>query len=110
MGLTGTHIGSNNWVVDGTKSQSGKPIIANDPHLEYSAPGRWYAAVIKNGKETCAGVTLPGVPGIVIGNNDNIAWTLTNIMADDADFYVEKLDSTGKKYFYNGDLEKLNFL
>ena len=107
MGLTGTHIGSNNWVVDGTKSQSGKPIIANDPHLEYSAPGRWYAAVIKSGKETCAGVTLPGVPGIVIGKNDNIAWTLTNIMADDADFYVEKLDSTEKKYFYNGTWKNL---
>ena len=109
MGLTGTHIGSNNWVVDGSKSQSGKPIIANDPHLEYSAPGRWYAAVIKNGKETCAGVTLPGVPGIVIGKNDNISWTLTNIMADDADFYVEKLDSTEKKYLYNGTWKNLTF-
>ena len=102
MGTSGTHIGSNNWVVNGTKSQSGKPIIANDPHLEYSAPGRWYAAVIKSGTETCAGVSLPGVPGIVIGKNDNISWTLTNIMADDADFYVEKLDSLGKNYLYNG--------
>ena len=53
--------------------------------------------LLRSGKETCAGVTLPGVPGIVIGKNDNISWTLTNIMADDADFYVEKLDSTGKK-------------
>src|ERR1035437_8042732 len=51
MGLTGTNIGSNNWVVDGSKSQSGKPIIANDPHLEFSAPGKWYAAVIKNRSE-----------------------------------------------------------
>ncbi|MDR3668520.1 MAG: penicillin acylase family protein, partial [Ignavibacteriaceae bacterium] len=107
MGLTGTHIGSNNWVVDASKSQSGKPIIANDPHLEYSAPGRWYAAVIKSGKETSAGVTLPGVPGIVIGKNDNISWTLTNIMADDADFYIEKLDSTGKKYLLNGAWKNL---
>jgi penicillin amidase len=107
MGSSGTHIGSNNWAVNGTKSQSGKPIIANDPHLEYSAPGRWYAAVIKSGNETYAGVSLPGVPGIVIGKNDNISWTLTNIMADDADFYVEKLDSLGKNYFYNGSWKTL---
>jgi penicillin amidase len=102
MGLSGTHLGSNNWIVNALKSASGKPIIANDPHLEYSAPGRWYAAVIKSGSETCSGVSLPGVPGIVIGKNNNISWALTNVMADDADFYVEKLDSTKKKYLYNG--------
>jgi len=102
MGITGTHLGSNNWIVNSIKSSSGKVLIANDPHLEYGAPGRWYAAVIKSGSETCSGVTLPGVPGIVIGKNDNISWALTNIMADDADFYVEKLDSTKKKYLYNG--------
>jgi len=107
MGLTGTHLGSNNWIVNATKSVSGKPIIANDPHLEYSAPGRWYAAVIKSGSETCSGVTLPGVPGIVIGKNNNISWALTNVMADDADFYVEKLDSTKKKYLYNGSWRNL---
>ena len=102
MGISGTHLGSNNWIVNRVKSVSGSPIIANDPHLDYGAPGRWYAAVIKSGNETCAGVSLPGVPGIVIGKNDNISWALTNVMADDADFYVEKLDSTKKKYQYNG--------
>jgi len=111
-GYTGNHIGSNCWIVNGSKSQSDKTIIANDPHLAYSAPGRWYAAVIKSGNETVAGVTLPGVPGIVIGKNDYISWGLTNIMADDADFYIEKIDSTGSKYSVNGkwlDIKKVKY-
>ena len=76
MGWTGTHIGSNNWVVNANKSVSGKPIIANDPHLAFSAPGKWYAAVIKSKTWNAAGVTLPGVPGVVIGKGDNISWVL----------------------------------
>ncbi len=99
MGWTGTHIGSNNWVVNANKSVSGKPIIANDPHLAFSAPGKWYAAVIKSPGWNAAGVTLPGVPGVVIGKGENISWVLTNVMNDDADFYVEKLDSSKTKYF-----------
>ncbi len=107
MGFTGTHIGSNNWVVKGNLSSSGKPIIANDPHLHYSAPGIWYAAVIKSPDWNAAGVTLPGVPGVVIGKNENISWVLTNIMADDCDFYSERIDSSGSKYFLNGEWKDL---
>ncbi|MCH7827939.1 MAG: penicillin acylase family protein, partial [Bacteroidetes bacterium] len=102
LGLRGTHIGSNSWVVDGSMSESGKPIIANDTHLAFSAPDKWFAAVIKAGNLDAAGFTLPGIPGIVIGKNKSIAWAMTNIMADDADFYSEKIDSSGKKYFYDG--------
>ena len=98
IGMKGTHLGSNNWVVNSQMSSSGKPIIANDPHLAYRAPGIWYAAVIRSPDWNAAGVTLPGVPGIVIGKNDNISWTLTNIMTDETDFYFETLDSTRTKY------------
>lgn len=104
MNFTGTNIGSNNWVVNGAKSSSGKPIIANDPHLAYQAPGRWYAAVINGGAWNAAGVTLPGIPGIVIGKNNSISWALTNVMADEADFYLEKIDSSGNNYFVDGKL------
>jgi penicillin amidase len=97
IGNTGTHLGSNNWVVSGNMSSSGKPIIANDPHLSHSAPGKWYAAVIRAGDWNAEGFTLPGVPVIVIGKNKNIAWTVTHIMMDDADFYLEKLDSASGK-------------
>lgn len=110
IGWTGTHIGSNNWVVNANKSFSGKPIIANDPHLAFSAPGKWYAAVIKSPGWNAAGVTLPGVPGVVIGKNDNISWVLTNVMNDDSDFYTEKLDSSKTKYFVDGEWKKLNFI
>lgn len=110
MGWTGTHIGSNNWVVNANKSVSGKSIIANDPHLAFSAPGTWYAAVIKSPGWNAAGVTLPGVPGIVIGKGNNISWVLTNVMNDDADFYVEKLDSSKTKYFIDGQWQNLKII
>ena len=92
MGMSGTHLGSNNWVVNGKKSSSGSPIIANDTHLHFSAPSRWYAAVIRGGDWNVEGFTIPGAPAVVIGKNKNISWGVTNIMLDDADFYVEKLD------------------
>jgi penicillin G amidase len=101
-GFRGTQLGSNNWVVGDSASASGKPIIANDPHLAYSAPGRWMAAVIRGGKWNTEGVTLPGVPGVVIGKNENISWVLTNLMADDTDFYIEQIDSSGNNYMLDG--------
>ncbi len=110
VGFNGTHIGSNNWVVNNIKSLTGKPIIANDPHLGLQAPGKWYAAIIRAGNWNVEGVTLPGVPAVVIGKNKNISWALTNVMADDADFYFEKLDSSGKKYFFNNNWNDLKII
>lgn len=106
-GITGSHIGSNNWVVSGVKSISGKPVIANDPHLAFQAPGKWYSVVIKNGNQDLCGVTVPGVPVVVIGKNQCISWVLTNVMADDADFYCETLDSAQNNYYFNGKWNKL---
>jgi len=108
VGFKGTHIGSNSWAVNGSMSASGKPIIANDPHLAHQAPGKWYAAVIRGRHWNAEGVTLPGVPGIVIGKNRDISWALTNVMADDADFYVENIDYKQKKYLRNNAWVKLN--
>lgn len=108
MGWTGTHIGSNNWIVDGKKSVTGKPIIANDTHLGFSAPGKWYAAVVNGGEWKASGFTLPGAPAVVIGKNPNISWAMTNVMNDDADFYLEQLDPGRTKYFYKGEWKKLD--
>lgn len=107
-GFVGTHIGSNNWVINGKMSASGKPIIANDPHLAFTAPGRWFFVMIRSGDWNAEGFTIPGLPAIVIGKNQNIAWAMTNVMADDADFYIEKIDSAGKNYFLNGAWRQLN--
>lgn len=107
IGSTGTHIGSNNWVVGGTKSASGKPIIANDPHLAFQTPSKWYVVSIRSSNWNVDGFTLPGVPVIVIGKNDNITWTMTNVMADDADFYIEKLDTSKTKYLLDNEWNEL---
>ncbi len=109
-GFVGTHIGSNNWVVNGKLSESGKVLIANDPHLGFQAPGKWVVAVIKSKNFNVEGFTLPGIPGVVIGNNGNVSWVLTNVMTDDCDFYVEKLDSTKQNYFYNGEWHPLTII
>lgn len=110
IGFNGTHIGSNNWVVNGMKSKTGKPIIANDPHLAHQSPGVWYLLSIHSPLWNATGVTFPGVPGIVIGRNEFIAWTVTNVMADDADFYIEQFDSTNSKYLFNNQWLPLNII
>lgn len=110
FGMSGTHIGSNNWVVNSKMSSSGEPIIANDPHLAFRAPGIWYAAAIKSPLWNVAGVTLPGVPGVVIGKNENISWVLTNIMTDEADFYFETLDSSQTKYLLDNNWKSLEII
>ncbi len=109
--INGSHAGSNSWVISGTKSSYGKPILANDPHLALSAPSRWYEVYLKAGALDVKGMTLPGVPGIVIGNNMQIAWGLTNLMNDDNDFIILNRDSSNSnKYLYRGDSFDLDSL
>lgn len=101
-------IGSNSWVISGKISKTGKPMLANDPHLPYSLPSIWYQVHLNNGEIDVVGVNIPGTPGIVIGRNNYIAWGLTNVMLDDADFYIEKIDTANKKYLYDGNWLPLN--
>ncbi|MFC2084608.1 penicillin acylase family protein [Bacteroidota bacterium] len=101
MGFASNHSGSNNWVINGSIARNGKPIIANDPHLTFSIPGKWYLAVIRSDNWNADGFSIPGLPAIVIGKNFDISWAVTNVMTDDTDFYIEKLDSSNKKYYYN---------
>ncbi|MGK9369867.1 penicillin acylase family protein [Melioribacter sp. Ez-97] len=107
IGFNGTHIGSNSWVVSGNRSSAGKPIIANDPHLAFSAPGKWYFALIRSKEWNAEGFTLPGLPSVVIGKNRNIAWAMTNVMADDADFYIEQIDTINNRYLVDGQWKNL---
>jgi penicillin G amidase len=87
---------SNNWVVGGARSVTGKPLLANDPHLSPSAPSLWYLTHLSGPGLHVAGVTAPGAVGILIGHNDRIAWGVTNLMADVQDLYAESLDAAGK--------------
>jgi penicillin amidase len=83
------NFGSNNWVVDGTHTASGKPLLANDTHLQFSMPDIWYLVHLSMPGWNAEGFTLPGVPGIVIGHNEQIAWGFTNSGADVQDLYAE---------------------
>lgn len=83
---------SNNWVVSGKHTASGKPLLANDPHLAASAPSIWHMVNLSAPGLRVAGVTAPGLPGIVIGHNDRIAWGFTNVGPDVQDLYLEKFD------------------
>ena len=85
--------GSNSWVVAGARSASGKPLLANDPHLGLTAPPVWYFAHLHAPGLDAIGGTLPGVPGILTGRNERIAWGLTSTGADVQDLYLEKLDA-----------------
>jgi penicillin amidase len=84
--------GSNNWVVSGTRTATGKPLLANDPHLGTQTPGVWYVAHLTGGSLDVIGATLPGTPGIVIGHNRHIAWGVTNMMSDVQDFFTERIN------------------
>ena len=87
-----TRAASNNWVVSGARTASGKPLLANDPHLPPSAPSIWYMMHLSAPGLRVAGVTSPGLPGIVIGHNASIAWGFTNVGPDVQDLYIEKFD------------------
>ncbi len=83
---------SNEWVVSGERSQSGKPLLANDPHLGFAAPGMWHLARIVTPDFTATGGALPGQPFFMIGHNSELAWGLTTTHADTQDLFVERID------------------
>jgi penicillin amidase len=87
--------GSNNWVVAGSRSASGKPLLANDPHLGLTAPAVWYFAHLNSPGMNVVGATLPGIPAVTLGRNDRVAWGFTNTGPDVQDLYLEKLDPAG---------------
>ncbi|TSA38432.1 MAG: penicillin acylase family protein [Porphyromonadaceae bacterium] len=96
--------GSNNWAVAGKKSVTGKPLLANDMHLNLNIPGIWYQMnQVIPGKLNVTGVVLPGQPMVIAGHNDSIAWGFTNVMTDDADFYQETINPNNPdQYLLNG--------
>jgi penicillin amidase len=96
-------LGSNNWVVSGAHTRSGKPLLANDPHLGHSVPSVWYMIHLKGPGLNVSGVGLPGMPLVVIGHNERIAWGMTNTGPDVQDLYVETFDPHApNKYLDNG--------
>jgi penicillin amidase len=109
IGPSGSGIGSNNWVIAGSRTSTGKPFLANDMHLSEMMPSIWY----ENGLHcttigtfcpfNVTGYSFPGVPGVVVGHNDRVAWGFTNVGPDVLDLYIEKLNPENpNQYEVNG--------
>jgi penicillin amidase len=97
-------VGSNNWVVSPRRAAGGKALLAGDPHLSLTLPSIWYEAhIVVPDTLDAYGVTIPGAPGVVIGFNRNVAWTMTNTGADVADYYVETVDDAAHPTKYQVD-------
>lgn len=99
--------GSNNWVVSGEKTASGTPILADDPHLGLSTPSIWYQMHLQSPEQNVSGVIFAGIPGIILGHNDDIAWGVTNVGPDVQDLYIEIPNPDNPTQFrYDGKWEQ----
>jgi len=109
LGLGGFAIGSNNWVIGGAHTTTGKPFVANDPHLGFQIPSIWYLAHVTGGKYDAIGATLPGLPSIVIGHNNRLAWAVTNTGPDVQDLYIEHINDRNEVE-HNGKWEPMQIV
>jgi penicillin amidase len=103
LGLLGPGTGSNSWVLGGDRTRSGKPLLCNDPHLAFGLPALWYPLALTAPTYRVIGVTMAGIPAVLIGRNDDVAWGMTAVMADEGDFYRETLDGEGARYRRDGE-------
>lgn len=111
LGMTAMCSGSNSWVMS-KHERGGKGVIfANDPHLSLGLPSRWYQVHLTCPQFNAVGCSIPGVPGIVSGRNNNIAWGITNVMLDDLDYFIERIDVSNPAYYIaaNGERKKFRF-
>jgi penicillin amidase len=100
-------IGSNNWAVSAEKSITGYPILSNDPHLELTLPSIWYQVQLHTPETNVYGVSLPGIPSVIIGFNQNVAWGVTNVDADVYDLYKIKFkDDSRNLYWHDNEWKK----
>src|SRR6266508_757797 len=103
LGFGAETVGSNSWVLAGSRTKSGRPILANDPHLGLRTPSGWYLARLEAPGLSVAGATLPGIPSVIIGHNAQIAWGLTSLEPDVQDLYLEETDTKdGRRYLHAG--------
>ncbi len=104
-------VGSNNWAVSGKKTASGSPILCNDPHLNLTLPSIWYEIQLSSPKFNAYGVSLPGVPNIIIGFNNDVAWGVTNVGQDVLDWYkITWADEKKTKYIYDNQVRDVTIL
>lgn len=99
--------GSNNWVVSGEKTASGKPLLADDPHLGLNSPSIWYQMHLQSPAQNVSGVIFAGIPGIILGHNEDIAWGVTNVSPSVQDLYIERTNPDNPyEFLYDGEYYK----
>jgi len=108
IGLAVEATGSNNWAVAGSRSETGGPLMAGDPHLPPSMPGITYQVGLYLGDRFCRGASLPGLPAVIMGQNNDVAWSFTNVMADVMDLFIERID--GETYEFEGESRPLTLI
>jgi penicillin G amidase len=100
IGLPAGATGSNNWAVSGERSATGAPLIAGDPHLPSAMPGFIYEVAMEMGDRFCRGGTIPGIPTVFFGQNNDVCWTFTNVIADCQDLFVERINEGDETYLF----------
>jgi penicillin G amidase len=105
IGMAVEASGSNNWAVSGALSATGSPLIAGDPHVFPSMPGIWYQLGLTLGDRFVRGASLPGIPGVSIGQGNDVCWTFTNTLADTQDLFIERIE--GDRYLFKGEWHPL---
>jgi len=108
IGLAGAASGSNNWAVKAELTATSGPLIAGDPHLPTGMPGIWHEVSLELGDRFARGASIPGIPGILLGQNNDVVWTFTNVMADVEDLFIERID--GETYEFEGEQRPLEIV
>ena len=110
LGVEGSSLGSNSWAIRNDDSDTTAAVLANDPHLPVTLPPHWYQLQTTSPEYNVVGLTYPGIPGFLIGRNNKIAWGITNMMIDDADFFIEKVDTVDSDYYFDHTGSRRKFI
>jgi penicillin amidase len=108
IGLAAAASGSNNWAISPARSATGGALLAGDPHLPSGMPGVWYQVALELDGRSCRGASIPGLPGISLGQNDDVAFAFTNVMADVEDLFVERIKE--ESYEFRGEWRPLEIV
>ncbi len=110
MNRKGTGVGSNAWVIDGTKSETGYPMLAGDPHLGLDMPGFWYEVHLNLNGKNVSGATIAGAPYVILGQNDHLAWSFTSLMADNTDFFRIRVNPDDRSQYLTTEAKPFTYV